>query len=94
MTHTKTDESELIQGIMKEVKKLVCKGPQPFHSLRDTQVILGMSRTYVFELIRDKRLDSRRVGKKVYVTDDSIMKLVMGNEFSRPLYENRMNIAA
>lgn len=49
------------------------------YSIRQTMHVSSLGKTRIFELIRDKRLDVVRVGRRTLVRADSVDRLLSGD---------------
>jgi hypothetical protein len=71
--------SELQQAISELRNLIISSAPKEFYTLKETRSILGMSRSHIHFLAKSGRLELRKVGKKGFVTKESIDILVLGH---------------
>jgi hypothetical protein len=70
--------SELLEEILKLLRDLALTGPRKYFPLKTAMAMLGMSRAHVYDLVDRGLLDKRKVLKKVFITAESLDRLVLG----------------
>lgn len=49
------------------------------YSVNDACKVLGLGRTYVYQMISDERLQARKIGKRTLITAASLRRLLEDN---------------
>ena len=70
----------LIKEILPAIESLILNANKEFFTIRDTMRILSVSRTQLYYLRNRGLLESKTVGRKVYITKEAIRKLIMNSD--------------
>lgn len=71
--------SLLIKQILPALESMILNANREFFTVRDAMRVLSISRTQLYYLRTRGLLESKRVGRRVYITKEAIQKLVMSN---------------
>jgi len=50
------------------------------YSIRDACLATGLGRTYIYELIKQKKLQTRKLGKRTLIPAESLRLLIAGED--------------
>lgn len=73
----------LLKEILPALESIILNANREFFTVREAMRVLSISRTQLYYLRTHGLLESKRVGRRVYITREAIHKLVMGNESVR-----------
>ncbi|HWA33799.1 MAG TPA: helix-turn-helix domain-containing protein [Cyclobacteriaceae bacterium] len=69
----------IIKEILPALESIILNANREFFTVREAMRVLSISRTQLYYLRVRGLLDSKRVGRRVYITREAIHKLVMSN---------------
>lgn len=69
----------LLKEILPTLESLILNANREFFTVREAMRVLSISRTQLYYLRTRGLLESKHVGRRVYITREAIHKLVMGN---------------
>jgi hypothetical protein len=72
----------LLNEILPVLEGMVLNANKDFFTIRDTMRVLSISRTQLYYLRNRGLLESKTVGRKVYITKEAIRKLIMNSDTS------------
>jgi hypothetical protein len=71
--------SLILHELLPAIESLILKANKDFFTIKETMQILSISRSQLYYLRKEKILDSRTVGRKVYIPKVAINDLVMNS---------------
>ena len=69
----------LLKEILPALESIILNANREFFTVREAMRVLSISRTQLYYLRTRGLLESKRVGRRVYITREAIHKLVMTN---------------
>jgi hypothetical protein len=69
----------LIKEILPALEGIILNANKEFFTIRDAMRVLSISRTQLYYLRSRGLLESKTVGRKVYITKEAIRKLIMNS---------------
>ena len=81
-TGNKKQASLLLNEILPALEGLILNANKDFFTIQDTMRVLSISRTQLYYLRNRGLLESKTVGRKVYITKEAIRKLIMNSDTS------------
>jgi hypothetical protein len=72
----------LLNEILPVLEGMILNANKDFFTIRDTMRVLSISRTQLYYLRNRGLLESKTVGRKVYITKEAIRKLIMNSDTS------------
>lgn len=69
----------IIKEILPALESIVLNANREFFTVREAMRVLSISRTQLYYLRARGLLESKKVGRRVYITREAIHKLVMSN---------------
>jgi len=70
----------LLNEILPVLEDLILNANKDFFTIQDTMRVLSISRTQLYYLRNRGLLESKTVGRKVYITKEAIRKLIMNSD--------------
>lgn len=68
-----------LKEILPALESMILNANREFFTVREAMRVLSISRTQLYYLRTRGLLESKHVGRRVYITRDAIHKLVMNN---------------
>jgi hypothetical protein len=81
-TGNKKQTSLLLNEILPALEGLILNANKDFFTIQDTMRVLSISRTQLYYLRNRGLLESKTVGRKVYITKEAIRKVIMNSDTS------------
>jgi hypothetical protein len=69
----------LVKEILPALESIILNANREFFTVREAMRVLSISRTQLYYLRTRGLLESKHVGRRVYITREAIHKLVMSN---------------
>jgi hypothetical protein len=79
-TGNKKQANLLLNEILPALEDLILNANKDFFTIQDTMRVLSISRTQLYYLRNRGLLESKTVGRKVYITKEAIRKLIMNSD--------------